>query len=162
MPDEVIEPEIKVIKITDPRWVGYLAEPIKQYVDKTAIPTIRYETLYTYFVNVVQMGGKTNELWIAYFDGDYTPIAFANWYVVSLPHLGAAEIGHLYSWNRAKVPVSLLVDQFLLFAQENRCPTYTGDIVNEQVFKVLAKTAASKGVELKKTEKINFFGARTS
>ena len=162
MPEETKqeESEIKIIRIVDPRWVGYLAEPIKQYVDKVNIPTIRYETLYTYFVNAVQMGGSANELWVAHFSNDYKPIAFANWYVKGLPHIGAAEIGHIYSWNRAKIPVRLLLDQFMKFAYDNRCTVYTGDIINEAVLSVFNKAADERGMELKKTDLINFYGVK--
>jgi len=158
---QIEEPIIKIVKVVDPRWVGYLAEPIRQFVDKMPNPTVRYETFYSYLVNAVQMGGSTNELWVSHVEGDYTPIAFANWYVKGLPHVGAAEIGYIYSWNRAKVPVGLLVDQFLKFATSNRCAVYTGEVVNEQVFKVVERLCRERGVTLNRTGLINFYGART-
>ena len=152
--------EIKIIKITSPAWVGYLAEPIRQFVERISIPSIRYETLYTHFVNVVQYGGAANELWVAHYENDYKPIAFANWYVKGLPHVGAAEIGFIHSWQRAKIPVGLLIDQFLVFAYENRCTVYTGDIVNESVWKVFEKAATDRGIHLTRTEQINFYGKK--
>jgi hypothetical protein len=155
-------PEIKIIKITSPTWVGYLAEPIKEFVNKIKTPTIRYETLYTYLVNVVQYGGSTSELWVAHYENDYKPIAFANWYVKGLPHVGAAEIGFIHSWNRAKVPVGLLLDQFLKFSYENRCTIYVGDLVNEVVWKVFEKAAADRGIQLTRTEQINFYGKKVN
>mgnify|MGYP006909288472 CR=1 FL=1 len=158
--EETKQSEIKIVKVTDPRWVGYLAEPIKQYIEKINIPTITYETLYTYFVQVVQGGGDVNELWASHYENDYKPIAFCNWYVKTLPHFGAAEIGHIYSWNRAKVPVSLLIDEFLEFAYRNRCPIVTGDIVNDAVWKVFDKLATRKNLSLTKTEQINFYGKK--
>lgn len=154
------DPEIKIIKVLDPRWIGYLAEPIKQYVEKVNIPTIRYETLYTYFVNAVQMGGTTNELWIAHIADDYKPVAFVNWYVKGLPHIGAAEIGHVYSWNRARVPVKMFLDQFLKFAYENRCSVCTGDIISEAVWKVFKRSAENLGCVINRTNLINFYGVR--
>jgi hypothetical protein len=154
------EPEIKIAKVTDPKWVGYLADSIKQFCDRVGMPTIRYETLYTYFVNVVQFGGRTAELWVAHYDTDYKPIAFANWYVKGLPHVGAAEIGYIHSWNRAKVPVGLLVDQFIKFAFDNRCTVYTGDLINEAVFKVFEKAATDRGITLNRSGLINFYGTR--
>lgn len=155
-------PEIKIIKITSPTWVGYLAEPIKEFCSKVKIPTIRYETLYTYFVNVVQYGGTASELWAAHYDNDYKPIAFANWYVKGLPHVGAAEIGFIHSWNRAKVPVGLLLDQFMKFAFDNRCTVYTGDIINDIVWKVFEKAASDRGIELTRTEHINFYAKKVN
>lgn len=154
------EQEIAVIKVTDPKWVGYLAEPIKQFCEKVSMPTIRYETLYTYFINTVQFGADKAELWVAHVVNDYKPIAFANWYVKGLPHIGAAEIGYIYSWNRAKVPTRLLLDQFLKFAYENRCTVYTGDLINESVYRVFEKAAEERGIALTRTGLINFYGTR--
>ena len=160
MDSEVKEPEIKIVKIVNPAWVGYLAEPIKDFCDRLNIPTIRYETLYTYLVQVVQSGGTVNELWAAHYEGDFKPIAFANWYVKGLPHVGAAEIGYIYSWNRARVPVGLLVDQFLKFAFDNRCAVYTGEVINEAIFKVVKRLCDERQIELKSTGLINFYGKR--
>lgn len=162
MDSETKEPEVKIVKITSPQWVGYLAEPIKEFCNKVNVPTIRYETLYTYFVNVVQFGGTASELWAAHFENDFAPIAFANWYVKGLPHVGAAEIGYIYSWNRAKVPVGLLIDQFIKFGFENRCNVYTGDIVNEAVWKVFDKAAADRGIKLNRTGHIGFYGKKVN
>ena len=156
------EPQIKLLQIKDPTWVGYLAGPISDYCDRVKIPSIRYETLYSYLVQTVQFGGSVNELWIAHYEGDYKPIAFCNWYVKGLPHVGAAEIGHLYSWNRARVPVGLLIDQFLKFAHENRCTLYTGDLVNEAVWRVVQRAATERGLSITKTERINFYATRTT
>ena len=160
MTDEPKETEVKIIKVIDPRWVGYLAEPIRQFVEKVNVPTIRYETLYTYLVNTVQYGGTASELWIAHVENDYTPIAWANWYIKGLPHVGAAEIGYIHSWNRAKIPVGLLVDQFLQFAFENRCSVYTGEVVNESVYKVVERLCRERGVTVQKTGLINFYGTK--
>jgi hypothetical protein len=154
------EPEVKVIKVVDPTWVGYLAEPIRQFVDKINIPTIRYETLYTYLVNVVQFGGNASELWVAHNEGNYSPIAWAVWYIKGPPHVGAAEIGYIHSWNRARVPVGLLVDKFLEFAYNARCKVYTGEVVNEAVYKVVERLCKERGVALTKTGLINFYGTR--
>ena len=153
-------PEIKIIKITNPVWVGYLADAIREFCEKVHVPTIRYETLYSYLANVVQYGGASAELWVAHVDGDFKPIAFAEWHVKGLPHIGAAEIGYIYSWNRAKVPVGLLIDQFLTFAADNRCRYYSGDLINEAVWKVFNRAASERGIKLERTGLINFIGSK--
>lgn len=152
--------EIKIIKITNPVWVGYLAESIKEFCDKVKMPTVRYETLYTFFTNVVQFGGNTSELWVAHNDRDFKPIAFAEWHIKGLPHIGAAEIGFIYSWNRARVPTQMLLDQFITFATENRCRYYVGDLINEAVFRVFDKAARERGIKLERTGLINFYGTK--
>ena len=157
---EETAPEIKILKLSDPTWVGYLADNIRDYCEKVKIPTIRYETLYTYLTQVVQYGGKQSELWIAHNGDDFKPIAFANWYVKPLPNVGASEIGYIYSWNRARVPVQLLLDQFLQFSYDNNCKVYIGNIINDAVWKVFDKAAEERGIKLTKTGNINFYGVR--
>ncbi len=155
-------PEVKIMKIPDAYWVGYLAGPIMEFVKKINSPTIRYETLYAYFSEVVQRGGDLAELWVAHYEGDYKPIAFANWYVKGLPHIATAEIGYIYSWNRVKAAVVLLLDQFLRFAYERRCTRYTGDLVNESVWKIFEKAAEERGIKLTRTGLINFYGKKVA
>jgi hypothetical protein len=53
-----------------------------------------------------------------------------------------------------------MLDQFLTFAYENRCTIYTGDIVNEAVWKVFEKAATDRGIQLTRTEQINFYGKK--
>jgi hypothetical protein len=151
--------QYKTIKVTNPLYVGQVANVIGDYVKRLNVDTITYESLYTYFCHTVQLGGSQAEFWVVV-DQDNNPVAFGNWFVRSMPHIGAAHFDNIYSWNRMKEPASLLIDEFLNFAVRNRCPWIDGTCINATVFRVFQKAAAKRGIDLKDTEQINFIGRK--
>jgi hypothetical protein len=168
MANENEQIDIKLVKVKNPLFVGEIAGSIKDFNDRIAIPTITYETLYSYFCNTVQYGGDHAEFWIAYTDTienglpKFTPLAFAHWYVKGLPHMGVVYCDFIYSWNRMREPVSLLIDEFLKFGTKMNAPYYEGEAINETVFRVFRKSAYKKCLELNKTNLTNFIGRRTN
>lgn len=158
--------EVKLVKVKNPLFVGEIAAQIRDFNDRIKIPTITYETLYSYFCNTVQFGGDRAEFWIAYIEvienglSKYQPLAFAHWYVKGLPHRGCVYCDFIYSWNRMREPVSKLIDEFLAFGTKNNSPYYEGEAINEAVFRVFRKSAFKKGLELEKTTLTNFIGRR--
>lgn len=161
-----VQAEIKLIKVKNPLFVGEIAGPIKDFNDRLNIPTITYETLYTYFCNTVQYGGDRAEFWIAYIDivenelPKYQPLAFAHWFVNGSPHRGSVYCDFIYSWNRMREPVSKLLDEFLDFGTKNNAPYYRGEALNETVFRVFRKAAFKKGLELNRIGVVDFLGRR--
>jgi len=150
--------ELKIFKISNPNWLGVLGPQIKNFADKINLPTMTYETLYTYFVRTVQHGGKVAEFWVVM--NDEQPIAFAHWYVCDLPHRGVVFCDFLYSWNRMREPVIMLFDEFFKFGKEHHCPIYKGTAVNETVFRVFRKAASKRGYYLHRTELVDFLGRK--
>jgi hypothetical protein len=150
--------EVRIIKITNPLWIGQIGPSIQKYAEQLKNPTITYESLHTYFTSQVQFGGKVSEFWVAQ-SGDET-IAFAHWVVKALPSVATAYLTNIYSWNRMREPVQMLIDQFEKFGKENRCIYYEADVVNEAVYKVCHKAAVKRGYNLEKTGRINFLGRK--
>ena len=151
-----MEGELKIGKVTDPVWLGKLGPEIKTFAEKLNLPTITYETLFTYFANTVQFGesaGDKIQFWMVYQDdGGFTPVAFAHWFVCGLPHRGVVFADFIYSWNRMREPVVMLLDKFVKFGIENHAPIYKGTAINETVFRVFRKAASKRQAN----------GARTS
>jgi hypothetical protein len=143
-------------KITNNHWLGLLAPTIKQFQEKINIPTITYETLFTYFAQGVQFGGDRVEFNVVH--KELKPYAFAHWMTRGLPHIGVAHCDFIYSWNRAREPIGMLIDGFREFGKRNRCTYYEADVINEAIFRVFRKAAAKRGFELEKTGIINFLG----
>jgi len=150
--------EIRIIKITNPMWIGQIAPSIQKYVEKLANPTITYESMHTYFTSQVQFGGQIAEFWIAQSGTD--TVAFANWIVKALPSVGTVLMTDMYSWNRMREPVQLLIDQFAEFGKINRCVYYEANVMNEAVLKVFQKAALKRGYEIHKTDRINVLGRK--
>lgn len=98
------------------------------------------------------------EFWVAF--QNEQPIAFAHWYVKGLPHSGIVSCDFIYSWNRSKEPISLLLDKFIDFGVISHAPLYEGDAINETIFRVFRKAAFKKGLNLTKTELVNFVGRK--
>jgi len=153
-----MENELKIVKITNPNWLGVIGPQIKAFAEKINLPTLTYETLYTYFVNSIQFGGENSEFWVVMKDEEV--LAFAHWFVCGLPHRGVVFCDFVHSWNRMREPVQMLLDEFIEFGKKKRCPYYKGTAVNEPVFRVFRKAASKRGYELNKTELIDFIGRK--
>lgn len=148
--------EYKLIKISQPEWLGYLAPQIKTFAEKLDLSTITYETLYTYFLRTIQHGGDNIEFWVVFKEDQ--PIAFAHWYVNGLPQRGAVSCDYIHSWNRMREPIKLLLDKFIEFGKNHHAPIYTGTATNEAVFRVFRKAALKIGYKIEKTSLIDFMG----
>ena len=156
--EEKPNPVLRAIKINNPLWIGNIAAMIQKYVDILKVPSITYETLYTYFVNIAQYGGDNSEFWVVFSDDE--PIAFGCWFVRGLPHRGATFFDHIYSWNRMSDPVGLLCDEYIKFSDRHNCPIYEGVAINEVVWKVHKRNADKKNVNIEKTGQVFFQGRK--
>ena len=152
------KPVFNAVKINNPLWVGELAPIIQSYVERLKIQSITYETLYTYFTGIVQNGGNLAEFWVVFADKE--PVAFACWYVRSLPYRGSVFFDHIYSWNRMSEPVGLLIDEYVKFGNRHNCPIYEGVATNEVVWNVHKRNADKKSINLNRTEQGFFSGRR--
>jgi len=153
------ENRVKLIQITNPHSVGVLGPQINKLTKQVNLPTITYESLYTYFTNSVQFGRGVSEFWVAC-NQENEPLAFAHWMVRGSPHMGLAYLDFIYSWNRMREPVDLLLNEFIQFGQKNNCIYFKGDVINEAVFRVFRKAASKRGFQLNKTSTINFLGRK--
>ena len=152
-------PEFKIAQISNPNWLGTLGPQIKAFCDKASVPTVTYETLYTYFLRSVQHGGKVAEFWVVFKDEE--PIAFAHWFVNDLPHRGLVFCDYIHSWNRMRQPVEMLLDKFIEFGKDHHAPIYKGTAINQAVFRVFRKAASKRGYKLEQTPLVDFIGRKT-
>jgi hypothetical protein len=150
------EGALKILKITNPLYLGNITPNILKFVEKVKPIGITYETLYSYFANSIQFGGDKSEFWVAI--DDDTPVAFAHWLVMSLPHVGKVCCDYMMSWNRKREPVENLLDKFIEFGRKNRSPLYEGYLANEAIFRVFRKAMNAKGIKIEKTEILNCIG----
>lgn len=145
-------PVLKAIKINNPLWIGNIASMIQKYVDILKVPSITYETLYTYFVNITQYGGNNQEFWVVFSDDE--PVAFGCWFVRGLPHRGSTFFDHIYSWNRMSDPVGLLTDEYIKFSDRHNCPILECMAINDVVWKVHKRNAERKNLNIEKTSQV--------
>ena len=150
------EGALKILKITNPLYLGNIAPNILKFVEKVKPIGVTYETLYSYFANSIQFGGDRSEFWVAIDDG--TPVAFSHWLVMQLPHVGKVCCDYMMSWNRKREPVENLLDKFIEFGRNNRSPLYEGYLANEAIFRVFRKAMNAKGIKVEKTEILNCIG----
>jgi len=151
-------PELKIAKITNPNWLGVLGPQIKTFADKINLPTITYETLYTYFLRTIQHQGDIAQFHVVMRDEEV--LAFAHWYVCDLPHRGVVFMDFIHSWNRMREPVQMLFDKFYEFGKQKHAPIYKGTAINETIFRVFRKAASKRGYVLHKTELVDFLGRK--
>ncbi len=153
-----MEGQLKIEKITNPNWLGVLGPQIKIFSDKINLPTITYETLYTYFLRTVQHQGDVAQFWVVFKDDE--AVAFAHWFVCDLPHRGVVFVDYIHSWNRMREPVVMLLDKFIEFGKQKHAPIYKGTALNETIFRVFRKAASKKGYMLHPTGLIDFLGRK--
>ena len=100
------------------------------------------------------------ELW-GVFDEDYNCIAFADWCVKGSPYIGTVYMEFIYSWNRKREPVMLLLDEWRKYGERKFTkPYYMADLINESVMKVFDKIVTDLGYEYKRTGIINTIGKK--
>lgn len=151
---------LEIIQITNPNWLGYLGPHIKTFIERTNLPTMTYETLYTYFSQSVQNPAVPSEFWVVKKGEEI--VAFAHWYVCGLPHRGVVFCDFIHSWNRMREPVQMLFDEFIKFGQKNRCVIYKGTALNEAVFRVFRKAASKRKYNFEKTSLIDCLGRKVN
>lgn len=149
----------KAQKITNPLYLGQIGPMIDKFNKKIEIPGITYESLYSYFAQNVQFGGDRVEFWLVF--EDETPVAFADWFVKPLPHIGKVCCDFLYSNNRMREPVELLVDEYEKFGLKHRAPIYEAYAITEELFRVHKLAATRKGYEITRMKTVNFLGRKT-
>ena len=150
--------EFKLIKITQPEWLGYLAPQIKVFAEKLDQKTITYETLFTYFLKTIQHGGQIAEFWVVFKESE--PIAFAHWFVSSLPHRGLVSCDYVNSWNRMREPIEMLLEKFIEFGKTRNAPLYAGTAINEPIYRVFRKAFSKVGLKVERMEWVEFIGRK--
>lgn len=154
--------KLRTLKITNPFWLGQVTPFVKEFTQKVPMPGVTYESFYTFLAQTVQHGQNataTNmrdgaEFWVV-FDGN-KPIAFARWYIKPLPAIGVVSCDVMYSWNRAKEPARMLMQEFAKFGIDHHSTLYEADATNETVFQVLKNASSELGYESTKSEQVNF------
>ena len=155
------EKELKAVKITNPDYLGLMGPFINSFLERVPLNGITYETMYAGLAATVQHGRNRKEqglrdvaeLWVVFEDDK--PIAFAHWHVKPLPYVGTVRCDYIFSWNRKKDPVRLLMKEFVRFAKDNRCLRIDATLQNEPVYKVFEKVARHMGLEIVRDNTIN-------
>jgi hypothetical protein len=153
---------LKAIRINNVHWMAHLAEPIIKLAEILKHPTITSQSLHMHLANIASISQQTDnvELW-GVFDEDYKCIAFADWCVKSSPYIGTVYMEFIYSWNRKREPVMLLLDEWRKYGERKFTkPYYMADLINESVMKVFDKIVADLGYEYKRTGIINTIGKK--
>jgi hypothetical protein len=148
---------MKLYKITNPLWLTAIAPRVDEFIKKIDIDGITYDSMMVYLRQCVQFGGTVNEFWVVV---DEEPVAFANFGVRGLPHIGKVMCDYIYSWSKSHEPVMMLMGEFAEFGKRNRCLIYEGDAISEFTFRAFRKAASKLGYELKKRENIQFMGRK--
>ena len=153
---------METLKITNPEYVGLLAEPIQKFVEKVKVPGIRYETLFTYFVESIRNGmiqkqvhgSELEEFWVVM--DDKQPIAFGHWFKRGIPYTATIEVDYVFSWGNKKEAFRLLLKEMDGFAKRHRSPQIVGNAINTIVFNHLVKVGKETGYDVVNTQSINF------
>ncbi|MFX0194554.1 MAG: hypothetical protein ACFFCW_00405 [Candidatus Hodarchaeota archaeon] len=152
---------MKVLKITNPLYVGRIAPLILKFYNRVKETSgmyegITYETIYAYLARTAQYGGELAEVWVAY-DGD-TPVGFACWKVMDLPHIGKVYCDCLYNDVRNQKAIKGLYEEFINFGKRHRAPLYQFDALNEKVGEHFVRVADKLGVDFKDSGAKNYIG----
>jgi hypothetical protein len=154
---------MKAIQITNPEYVGLLAEPLQKFAAKVNVPGVRYETLFTYFVESIRNGmiqkqlngAELQEFWVV-LDDEQQPVAFAHWFKRTVPFVATVELDYMFSWGAKGVATGLLADELIKFASRHRSPQIIGTAINAIVFNHLVKVAKQRGYEVINSQSIHF------
>lgn len=152
---------MKVQKITNPLYVGEIAELIMKFYKRASETAglyqgMTYESIYTYLARVVQMGSDKAELWVSY-DED-KPVGFASWRVMDLPHIGKVYCECMYNDTRNQKSVIGLYEQFVEFGRKHRAPIYQFDAIHEKIGERASHVFSKLGVNFIDSGAKNYIG----
>ena len=145
---------MKIIKITNVHWLPRLGTRIAELANRLDTKTIQPESLYVHFANMVQFGGENSEFWAVMENNE--PIAFASWFVMGHPHVGAINMDYIYNWSRKKDAVRLLVDEWIEYGKRKRAKYYYGTAINSQTLEIFKKYAGEINLNLDPVDITNF------
>lgn len=150
---------LKSVKITNPLYIGQIAQHVQAYHKRTKPVGVTYETLYSYFANIVQFGGNMSEFHVA-FEADenerMTPYGFAMWAVMGPPNISKVHCGHLYSWGKSSAVARALVSEFFEFGKRHNALLYDATAINKNAYDLFKRICNRFGYEVLENERINF------
>jgi len=154
---------MKSRKVTNPLAIGQIAPLVQKFYNRVKETSgmyegITYESLYTYFTRVIQFGGDRAEFWVA-MDGD-TPVGFATWRVMDLPHIGKVFCDCLYNDVRNQKAIKGLYDEFIEFGKRHRALIYEFNAVNDKVGEYFKGVLDKLGVEAQDSGAKNYIGRK--
>ena len=154
---------MRIQKITNPLYVGEIAPLILRFYNRVKDSSglyqgITYESIYAYICKVAQFGKDRAEFWIA-FDGD-TPVGFAVWRVMDLPHIGKVYCDCLYNDTRNQKAIKGLYTEFVEFGIRHRAPLYQFNALNDRVGKHFQHILGKLGVECNDSGAKEFIGRK--
>lgn len=156
---------METLKITNPMFIGAMAPLIQDYFKRIAlnkgVKGMSYESLYSYFTQVVQFGGSKAELWVTFNDDDPPkPVAFGLWRLPSLPMFGTVHWEHLFNSNGNKKSVIDLGQEFIKFGEKHNAPYYTFRAVNTKTGNYIKSISEKNGLVFEPTGMQSFVGRK--
>ena len=150
---------MKAIKITNPLYIGALGEHIQKYVKRVAPVGITYESLFTYFTQVVQFGGVMSEFYVC-FDDENQPAGFASYAVLGLPYISTALFEHFYVWSKDKTTASVLLEEYCNFMKTHNCIYFKAFPRNDGMIEYIKKVAGKFDIEITDVKNGSIIGRR--
>lgn len=154
--------DLKTQKIDNPLYIGQVAPLVYQFFKRVernpSIKGISYESLTTYFTNIIQFGGDMSEFHVVI--GDNKPVAFAMWRVLGPPHYGVSFCEYIYNITKTSEPMEMLCKEFIKFGEKHNTPYYGFMTVNDAVARRLKSYALKYNYELSDMGIRNFIGRK--
>jgi hypothetical protein len=153
-------------KITSPNYLGVIAPLIMKFYNRIKETSglyegVTYESLFVYLTRLIQFGRNgtgedRSEVWVAY--EDETPIGFAAWHLMDIPHIGKVFCPCLYNDTRNQKAIKELYGEFIQFGRKHRAPIYEFYAVNEKVGEYFKNVLGKLGVEANDTGAREYIG----
>ena len=146
---------MKLLKITNPLWLGQIAPRIKDFFDRTKEPGLTYESRFTFLANSVQFGKEQSEFTVVFENNQ--PIAFAHWCVLGLPFIGTVLFESLHNWSKKREPINLLIKEFINFGKKHNATVYRYEACNEKVAGIIERYVTDLGSEVSTSDSVRLF-----
>ena len=153
--------DLKTLKINNPLYIGQIAPLVQMFfkrVEKNpSIKGVSYESLTTYFTNIIQFGGEMAEFHVVM---DDKPIAFGMWRVLGPPHYGVSFCEYIYSSVKSNEPMELLCEEFVKYGKKHNTPYYGFLAINNAVSRRLIQISKQFNIDLEDMGVHNFIGRK--
>ncbi|RKZ04917.1 hypothetical protein DRQ25_16815 [Candidatus Fermentibacteria bacterium] len=142
---------MKILRITEPRYLGVVAPLVNEYSKKAGL---QYESLWTFFCNVVQNGRRMACFTMVFDEGK--AVAFAQYEIEQLPYIGTITLKHIYNSSDTAEPTKLLCAEIANFGLEHRCTQIVSHSPNRKVQNHFATIFKEQGYNLEPVKRFHW------
>lgn len=137
---------MKCIKITNTHWLNTIAPQIQEYCKIVKSPAIYAQTMATSLHQSIQFGADASEVWAVFEENE--PIAFARFFVMPLPYVGAVSCDCFHTWTDNREAIKELMSELVSFAKRHKATYIYSTLYSKKINDLCSELYGELGVAM--------------